>query len=334
MANSALEKDASKRLKTDGDSVRGSSTSGGSIGPSGTTSGSGTGSGSESQHGSEPPPSRQQRLGSIASMSTGASYPDDSLTSPTILAQEESSYGRRRGLSNHSLDVSIHSIGHRTGWVNGHGLPGDVAAGNSVPWLDPRTTPLGISQSPEAGVPGMHPAQGQGSHANKLSRGSGSSGSMSFSPRPPLTHEQSSHGSTSSSTSSRPPRTPSDASLPIHALLSSRPEPPASYMQSPPPMIMNGQTPHAPLSLHPSQQSGAPSGFRGSPVFGNGAPGPVPVSRANYAGTAPGPGHDAMTGISQEPNLVTTMNQAGHNENGLDGITALLRARDIVDRRS
>lgn len=327
MANSALEKDAAKRLKTDGESARGSSTSGGSIGPGGTTSGSGNGSGSESQHGSEPPPSRHQRLGSIASMSTGTSYADDCVTSPTILAQEESSYGRRRGLSSHSLDVSVHSIGHRTGWVNGHGLSGDVAAGSSVSWLGPRTAPLGSSQPPEAGVLGMHPGQGQGSHTNTLSRGSGSSGSMPFSHRPSLTHEQTSYGSTtSSSTSSRPPRTPSDASLPIHALLSSRPEPPTSYMQSPP-LLMNGQTPHAPLSLHPSQQSGTPS-------FGSGTSGLVPVSRANYLAAAPGSEHDIMANISQEPLSVATTNQAGPNENGLDGISALLRARDIVDRRS
>ncbi|KAI1108403.1 hypothetical protein F5Y14DRAFT_457060 [Nemania sp. NC0429] len=340
------EKDAAKRLKTDGESIRGSSTSGGSIGPGGTTSGSGTGSGSESQHGSEPPPSRQQRLGSITSMSTGTSYADDPLTSPTILAQEESNFGRGRGLSSHSLDVSSHSVGHRGALLNGHGLPGDVAAGSGVPWLDPRTTPLGISQSPEAGASGMHPGQGQGAQMNKLSRGSGSSGSMPFSQRPSLPHEHSSPGSTShgsisygssshnsiSSTSSRPPRTPSDASLPIHALLSSGPGPPAPYMQSPPPHLMNGQTSQAPLSLHPSQQIGNLNGFRGSMGFSNGTSGPVSVSRPNYPGTALGSGHDMMANLSHESNM-TTMNQAGHPENGLDGISALLRARDIVDRR-
>lgn len=324
------EKDAAKRLKTDPESIRGSSTSGGSIGPGGTTSGSGTGSGSESQHGSEPPPSRQQRLGSVASVSTGTSYPDDPLTSPPMLAQEEFSYGRRRGLSNHSLDASIHPIGHRTSWVNGHGLPSDVAASGSVPWLDPRTAPLGISQSPEAGVLNMHPAQG--THTNKVSRGSVSSGSVPFSQRPSLTHDRTSHGSTSSSASSRPPRTPSDASLPIHALLSSRPEPPASYIQSPSPHIMNGQTSHVPPSLHPSQQSGMPGGFRGSPRF-NGTSGPVPVSRANYPGIASGSVHDVMGDLPEEFNSMVTTKQVGHNENGLDGITALLRARDIVDRR-
>ncbi|KAF3055923.1 FACT complex subunit SSRP1 [Daldinia childiae] len=64
-ATQLQEKDVSKRLKLDSDSIRGSSTSGGSAGASGTTSG--TVSGSDSQPGSEPPPTRQQRLGSSTS---------------------------------------------------------------------------------------------------------------------------------------------------------------------------------------------------------------------------------------------------------------------------
>ncbi|KAJ8125992.1 hypothetical protein O1611_g7646 [Lasiodiplodia mahajangana] len=309
------EKDAAKRLKTDAESTRGSSTSGGSIGPGGTTSGNG--SGSESQHGSEPPPSRQQRLGSIASMSTGISLVDDSLASPTLLAQEESHFGRRRGLSSpHLRDASIHSTSHRNGWPDGQYVPGDPPS-SSVPWLDPRTAPPTISQSPESSVLGIHPGHpGQGSHAHRLSRGSGSSGVSSLSQPPSLKHEQSSHGSISSK-SSQPPRTPSDASLPIHALLSSRPELPApSYVQAPPlppPSMINGQTSQVPLPL---------GNFHGSPIFSN-----------NNPSTTPGLAHENVANSPQGPSSAWMSKQAGNGENGLDGITALLRAREIVDRR-
>ncbi|KAJ2976530.1 hypothetical protein NUW58_g8060 [Xylaria curta] len=228
------EKDAAKRLKTDAESTRGSSTSGTSIGPGGATSG--TGSGSESQHGSEPPPSRQQRLGSIASLSTGTSHMDDSLTSPVILNHEEA-HGRQRGLSSpQSHDAPSYSTSRRPIWGDGQFLSGDPTA-SGVPWLDARAVSSNITRSPEAGVQGVHPGQRP---YDRLSRGSGSSGSVSFSQPPSLKHEQSSSRGSISSSNSHPPRTPSDASLPIHALLSSRPElPTSSYVQTP-------QTPQTP----------------------------------------------------------------------------------------
>ncbi|KAI0102933.1 hypothetical protein GGR51DRAFT_562137 [Nemania sp. FL0031] len=326
------EKDVAKRLKTDAESTRGSSTSGGSIGPGGTTSGNG--SGSESQHGSEPPPSRQQRLGSIASMSTSISLVDDSLASPTILAQEESNFGRRRGLSSpHSRDTSIHSTSHRNGWTDGQYVSGDLPS-SSVPWLDPRTAPPNISQSPESGVLGIHP--GQGSHTNRLSRGSGSSGVSSMSQPPSLKHEQSSHGSISSN-SSYQPRTPNDASLPIHALLSPRPEPPVpSYVQAPlppPPSMINGQASQVPTPLHPPQHSRLPGSFHGSPRFSNDTLGAAPSSRSNNLGTTPGLAHEVVANSTQGASSAWMSKQVGNGENGLDGISALLRAREIVDRR-
>ncbi|KAI1310470.1 hypothetical protein F5Y03DRAFT_41026 [Xylaria venustula] len=334
------EKDAAKRLKTDAESTRGSSTSGVSIGPGGTTSG--TGSGSESQHGSEPPPSRQQRLGSIASLSTGTSHVDESLTSPLMLSQEETMHGRRRGLSSpHSRDGSIHSANHRIGW-DGPYYSADIT-NTGVPWLDPRTAPPVISQSPEANIPSIHP--GPRSRSNGRSRGSRSSGSMSQTPS--LKHEQSSHGSSTTSLSSYPPRTPSDASLPIHALLSSKPETPGpSYIQTPP-HSMSTQIPQAPLPLQPAQPGRIPGGFHNSPHYSNGvlngAPGPVP-------GPVPGLGFgnrteprtnrvEPLTGLAYEPKSnsshdpLAATRQLDNGETGLDGISALLRAREIVDRR-
>ncbi|KAI0442481.1 hypothetical protein F4803DRAFT_551066 [Xylaria telfairii] len=324
------EKDAAKRLKTDAESTRGSSTSGASIGPGGATSG--TGSGSESQQGSEPPPSRQQRLGSIASLSTGASHVDESVTSPTLLNNDESNYGRRRGLSSpHSHDIPMYSTSHRLGWADGQNLPGD-ATGSGVPWLDPRAAAQNISRSPEAGVLGIHAAQR--THTNGLSRGSGSSGSPSISQTPSLKHEQSSsHGSVSSSTSPHLPRTPSDASLPIHALLSSKPEPPPPQYVQAPQLPINGQVSQAPPPLHAAQHGRIPGGFHGSSYFSNSTPGVVSGHRVSHLGTAAGMTHEAVTNLSQEPGLAMTARHVGNGDSGLDGITALLRAREIVDRR-
>ncbi|GAP83433.1 putative hmg box protein [Rosellinia necatrix] len=320
------EKDAAKRLKTaDGESIRGSSTSGTSTGPGGTTNG--TGSGSESQPGSEPPPTRQQRLGSIASLSTGTSHMDDSMISPIILPQEEPNHGRRRGVSSpHSRDTSTYYANRRTSRADSQCLSGDVPV-SGVPWLDPRAAHTGISQSPEAGVLSIH--SGQTSHANMAPRGSGSPRSASASQPPSLRHDQSFHGSAaSSSSSSHPPRTPSDASLPIHALLSSRPEPPDSYVPTPSPPTIGGQTPQPPPSLYPTQHGRMPGGFYSNSYFGNGKPG----SRVSQIVTAPGMAYEATANI---PHDMSSGEQVHINDsdNGLDGITALLRAREIVDRR-
>ncbi|KAI1356290.1 hypothetical protein F5Y01DRAFT_74736 [Xylaria sp. FL0043] len=322
------EKDAAKRLKTDAESTRGSSTSAVSIGPGGTTSG--TGSGSESQHGSEPPPSRQQRLGSIASLSTGTSQIEES-ASPLILSQEEAHHGRRRGLSSpHSRDNSIHSANQRMAWVDGQYYSADIP-NSGVPWLDPRTAPPVISQSPEAGIPGIHP--GRSARSNGRSRGSKSSVSTSISQPPSLQHEQSSHGS-NSSTSPYPPRTPSDASLPIHALLSSKPESPASsYVQTPPPLTMNGQSPQVTLPLQPAQPGRIPGGFHGSTHYNNSIPGPMPGPRNSHVGPPPALAPEANMNFSQASSLGATTRLPGSGENALDGISALLRAREIVDRR-
>ncbi|KAI0553789.1 hypothetical protein F4679DRAFT_436599 [Xylaria curta] len=321
------EKDAAKRLKTDAESTRGSSTSGASIGPGGATSG--TGSGSESQQGSEPPPSRQQRLGSMASLSNGTGHLDDSMTSPILSSHEESNLGRRRVASPHSHDVPIHSANHRIGWTDSQSLPGD-ATGSSAPWLDARILTQNISRSPENGVLGIHP--GQRTHTNTLSRGSGSSASTSFSQTPSLKHEPSSHGSLSSSTPPNLPRTPSDASLPIHALLSSKPEPPPPYIQAAQPSILNAQVPQIP-SLHSTQHGRTQSGFHGSPHYSNRSPELPPGHRVGHLGKAIGISHEDMTSLPHETGSAATARLAGSNESGLDGISALLRAREIVDRR-
>ncbi|KAI1369234.1 hypothetical protein F5Y08DRAFT_334647 [Xylaria arbuscula] len=330
-ATHSHEKDAAKRLKTDAESTRGSSTSGGSIGPGATTSG--TGSGSESQHGSEPPPSRQQRLGSIASMSTSTNHIDGQ-TSPSMLSHEEAHHGRRRGLSSpHSRNGSIHSVNQRMGW-DGQYLPTDVTS-NGAPWLESRTAPPMISQSPEVGIPSIHSAHAF--HAGGPSRSSRSSGSTN-SQAPSLKHEQSSYGS-NSSTSPYPPRTPSDASLPIHALLSSKPESPApTYTQVNPLHSLNGHMSQAslPLQQTPKQQhqpSRIAGGFHHASHYNNSPSGhmsgPGPTRPPGPAGLV----HEAATNPPRDPSSSAMIRPPGIGDTGLDGISALLRAREIVDRR-
>ncbi|KAI8632564.1 hypothetical protein F5Y19DRAFT_472602 [Xylariaceae sp. FL1651] len=322
------EKDSSKRLKTDNDSARGSSTSAASIGPGGTTSGAG--SGSESQPGSEPPPSRQQRLGSIASLSTGTSHADEILTSPRSLAHDESGHGRRRGLSSpHSRDPSMHSTSRRTGWAENQRIAGEPAIGNAASWLDPRGAPTNMVKSPEAGVLGLHSTQS--SLYNRSSQGSRSSESTSVSQPPFLKKEQSSFESTSSLGSSHPPRTPSDASLPIHALLSSKPEPPPqSYVQSPPASIMNTQISQVPPPSHQAQRGQHQDSFQSPSHFSNGF---VLGPQANYPVKTKPLVHETVFSLPYESRSTAVPPQVGTTENGLDGISALLRAREIVDRR-
>lgn len=225
---SVIEKDASKRLKTECDSIRGSSTSGGSIGASGTTSG--TVSGSDSQPGSEPPPSRQQRMGSSASTAesyfspttNGMHHGDEIILSPRNLSYDELNNGRSRGLSSPTSRDTLHHLGRRLDWGDNQRIFGESVNGGSA-WFDPRGIQGTMVQSPENGPPSSAPSQSLG---NGSGRGSRSSGSGSMSRPPSLKTEQSSSGSISSLGSFNVPRTPSDASLPIHALLSSKPEPP------------------------------------------------------------------------------------------------------------
>jgi len=338
LSNLRAEKDGAKRLKLDAESTRGSSTSAASVGP-GTATTSGTGSSSESQHGSEPPPSRQQRLGSIASLSTGTSYVDESITSPGIMTNEEPIYARRRGLSSpQSQDLLMHSMNQRSGWPDGQPIHGDPSI-TSVPWLDPRAAPI---QSPEAIAGGMHPGQNRhSSHASRSLRTSRSSASTSgfasMSQHPSLNHEQSSSGS-SSSASSYPPRTPNDASLPIHALLSSKTEEPQPlYIQGSPHRGTNGQLPQAPISRQqaPSDREGLQGSFQGSPHYSNALSGfLLGPQQGRSPQTHPLPQSHQDSAQPHERNLAAAPKQAAASENGLDGISALLRAREIVDRRS
>ncbi|KAI0175695.1 hypothetical protein GGR52DRAFT_324915 [Hypoxylon sp. FL1284] len=304
--------DASKRLKLESsDGFRGSSTSC-STGASGTNSG--TVSGSDSQPGSEPPPTRQQRLGSSTSTAesnfspklNGIHHGDEMLFSPRAISHDEPSSARSRGLSSPTpREPLVHQSSRRPGWGDGQRMYGD--SGNpGMSWLDPRGIQGTLVQSPEGG------------HIS--SRASRSSGSASFSRPPSLKTEESSTGSSSSTNSYSMPRTPSDASLPIHALLSSKPEPP---------YIPQGQIPiHRPQSSRtPSDQPG-PSGIEAHNHSNGFLPGPPAPKFAS-----PGLQKDATYGVSAGPTLPGTTKLINSGDSNLDGISALLKAREIVDRR-
>ncbi|XXG93926.1 hypothetical protein Hte_000176 [Hypoxylon texense] len=312
------EKDTSKRLKLESESCRGSSTSG-SAGASGTNSG--TVSGSDSQPGSEPPPSRQQRMGSSVSIAesnlspgiNGMHHPDELLYSPRTLSHEELSSGRPRGLSSPtSREPPVHHPSRRSGWGDGQRMYGD-SANTGISWFDPRGSQGNLLQSPEGGLANSIPGQGFGHGSGRGSRSSASSMS-----RPPsLKTEQSSTGSVSSLSSYNVPRTPSDASLPIHALLSSKPEHPYTSQ---------GQMPvHQPQSGRPpgGQSNGSSTESHTNGYF----PGPPAPKFA-----APGLQREAVFGVSAGPTQPSSK-LIGASDNNLDGISALLKAREIVDRR-
>ncbi|KAI1142747.1 hypothetical protein F5Y05DRAFT_408195 [Hypoxylon sp. FL0543] len=319
------EKDVSKRLKLESDSVRGSSTSGGSTGASCTTSG--TVSGTDSQPGSEPPPSRQQRMGSSASTVESSFSPslngiphDELLHSPRTLSYDEPSTGRPRGLSSPTSRDPPIFVNRRPGWADGQRVYGE-SSNAAVSWFDPRGVQGSLVHSPEGGLSGSVPNH---SPHNRPTRGSRSSGA-SMSRPPSLKTEQSSTGSISSLNSYSVPRTPSDASLPIHALLSSKPEP--SYATYPPPS--NSQTQLSILQT----QSGRPPGDQltgiDSEARANGFhPG---LTTSNYS--TPGLPKEASGAVPAESKLAVPSKLGGSSENGLDGISALLKAREIVDRR-
>ncbi|KAI1253075.1 hypothetical protein MGN70_005283 [Eutypa lata] len=333
------EKDVAKRLKTDSDSARGSSIGGGSGGPSGTASGAV--SGSESQHGSEPPPSRQQRMGSAVSASeaqfptvlNGAAnqyQPDDRLHSPRTVSFDERGHGRPRGLSSPNPN-DIPNLGSKRPrpWPDGQHVSGNNSAGIGHVWLpqatDPRSGPAPFTYSPDS-LASLTPGYTQTDTSGGRTKSSTSSNSHT----PSLKTEPSSTGSISSS-SSYFPRTPSDASLPIHALLSSKPEP--SY----PPQ----QAPAAKASppVYSSHSSRSPNSL------GNGTymiPSPSTEQRATQPGFSSGEHAYLPLGFANqysyaspiESRLHNGAKPMGSNESSLDGISALLKAKEIVDRRT
>ncbi|KAI0482422.1 hypothetical protein GGR56DRAFT_186381 [Xylariaceae sp. FL0804] len=334
----AQMQDTSKRLKTEADGARGCN--GASLSLNGSTSNNV--SSSESQNGSEPPPSRRQRMGSAVSASDShySTYTEEPVHSPRALSNDDVSFGHSRGLpSPISRDPSRRPSTRRDGWQDGSRLAPD-SSNIGVPWLDPRAAPGNLVHSPDNSVPSASPStckqgtRGRGSFMSQppsLTTEQSSTGSISsISSRglpqpPPLTTEQSSTGSISSLSShnSYLPRTPSDASLPIHALLSSKPDPPLSLGTSTPPTTL-------PSIQQQTTRPGGDTLSNGRARTGNGSV--SGHSTPGYQGTAFPVNQNAAYNKTLEPFAQPAASKSA-NLNNLDGISALLRAREIVDRR-
>ncbi|KAI1845718.1 hypothetical protein JX266_008083 [Neoarthrinium moseri] len=327
------DKDASKKARLDTDGrTRGGGIGNLSLGPS--AANSNTGSGSESQPGSEPPPTRQQRLDSITSQPESHKSPvvathvfprpaDEMCYSPMSSTQDEHGPSRARGFSSPigrdvselpSLNHPVIREGHRSDSSSAY-LPPIAGAG------EPRVLAAPISHSPENGMPSIAPVL---NHRNTSRHGSGSSSYWSRTPS--LLTEQSSTGSTTSLGSVGPPRTPSESSLPIHALLSSKPEAPSPTTNTKP--LPDGMTVSQPPPAIHRPQSSRPPGHQvaldSKPVFSDGRyptitttqlPPVAPLTTS--LGAAPAAGSPAM----------------GPAEPSYDGMSALLRASDIVGRQ-
>ncbi|KAI1433753.1 hypothetical protein GGR50DRAFT_695803 [Xylaria sp. CBS 124048] len=311
-ATQTQEKDAAKRLRTDVESTRSSSASRASLGPAGTSS---NGSCSDSHHGSEPPPSRLHEFDSMASLSTGTSHVDDTLTSPRPLVHEDFHHGREPGLSSYrSGDTSARRIAEPYGEY----LPSDTSS-KTIRWADPSSAATSTGQLAEADLVGV--SLRESSHTSASMRGSASSESTSTSiPRlTRLNQEQHPYGNVPSSASHT--HRLNDGALPIHALLS-RPESPAPTFVPTRPPSLNAQ--HLPLSvsLHQSQPIRSQTDFHGPLQLDSGAAGFASGSQSS---------HSQMRGLPTEARTVTR--QADYGGDELDGISALLKARDIVDRR-
>jgi hypothetical protein len=334
----------------DGESTARGTTSGSvSVGPSATNSNAG--SGSDSQPGSEPPPTRQQRPGSIASQADSRMSPvipnhvytrqaDDNSQSPLPIPQDDSIIMRARGYSSPGSRDNLDQHGRRLSGLR-EGYRPDVPPGFGLLALsnlgDPRVTMAPVSHSPDGGVPSIVPILNTASNSTRTSVSS-----KYWSGTPSLRTDQSSTGSTTSLNSYAPPRTPSESSLPIHALLSAKPETPTPQTGATP--MSDGLVPSQPPSIPPQP---LPGRVLDQPVDGRPPYSSNSVPRLDHS-LAPGinrtlPGtYPSITSNNHlppvtphHPSLGITNEQPPVLSNpGLDGMNALLRASDIVGRQT
>lgn len=259
----------------------------------------------------------------------------------------DTTLSRARGYSNpNSLDAPEHG-GHRfSGPLEGlreRQRSDGASAFNLAPMtnpLEPRYVAAPISDSPEPGIPSIAP-----NLPHTGSSGQGSASSRFWSRPPSLRTELSSTGSISSH-GSYLPRTPSESSLPIHALLSSKPTTPVPQLVAPAAhdsFMMNtpGPTPYPSRcagdkgidgwSLYTSSTARADilsTGGSEPPHPGSYFPSLTTMSppAASIAATPLGVLHELATPVLSNPNRTTNPN--------LDGMNALLQASDIVDRQN
>ncbi|WYZ34674.1 hypothetical protein EsH8_I_000950 [Colletotrichum jinshuiense] len=280
---------------------------------------SSTGSGSESHLGSEPPPNRKQRVGSVVSVSESQystvmptpvlhHHPtDDSVHSPTSTQFDRES-------AHSTSPRASQSRSRRPTWTESQ--VNAEATGMHLPSLSDVFSNgrglNGVSRSPEVnGFGGFPPPQ-----------------HPSSSIPPPLKHEYVSTGSSASSGSGQSyPRTPSESSLPIHALLSNKASSAPVFELQPSPFTTGPPT----LSDQKPAFAGAPQGSHGT-LNGYHSPPPALLRFQSSSST----GTEASLASSHASSHASSQTSLGGQERGdpkLDGMSALVRAGEIVNRR-
>lgn len=277
-------------------------------------SGSVTGSGSDSHEGPLP---RKHRVGSTTSV-------PDARFSPIPLTHQMSIDEPMHSPTSTQFDERSPAMQHaspprrRPTWGESRGSaePGSQHLPSlSDVFSDSMTGVTRTSDGPN-GFPGFVPGQ-----------------SMHGPPQPqppPLKHEQSAGSMGSSSSGVSYPRTPSDASLPILALLSNKAGPLASgYGSPPPPYYGHGapapneqRLPFPPMSSGPSPHGMANGHFSPPPLMKYASTGSSGATEVSIPST--------RTSLSVHDSAASN----GKSESTMDGMNALLRAGEIVGRRN
>ncbi|KAK0618166.1 hypothetical protein B0T17DRAFT_327137 [Bombardia bombarda] len=322
------DKDTSKRIKL---SESGGTISGSANATPNRTSRSGSGS---SHPGSEPPPTRQQRIGSTVSVNgsqhsaspTPGSYhasSDEPLNSPittterspilgisqrdlpSLPGQRNPSWADDQRPDHSGIQRHLPSLAE---FFDGPGIL------NSMPHAN-ETNGYPFPRSYHADSPGPPP----------------SLVSVDSTTKPPFRHEQSSTGSTSSSSSYGYPRTPLEGPLPIHALLA--PDPAHLYDAN-----RQQQQQQQPVFHLASSSREQTQPFVHTPTNGTSLP-KINGYHREPAGSRPSVNiHHSSSSLGYGTNGVSpTTNGAQDRKQGaanFDGMNALLKAGEIVDRRA
>ncbi|KAH6634419.1 hypothetical protein B0J18DRAFT_19012 [Chaetomium sp. MPI-SDFR-AT-0129] len=331
-ASPSQDKDASKRPRlselSGGQQPRASPSSG-------TTRTSRSGSGADSRRGSEPPSSRHRVPSAISSDSQSSSSlaPSTAITSPedSVLSPSDSNSDSRSSDPSPSLrsdgnkPPSFSSARHSSqgdgqifreqpsmhrhlpslsNILDGSGLPSEIR---------PPSDPPGYHYTPNhpAGSPGPHSLAHSNGDTRPLTNGN-------------LSLYNSAHPPSQSSYSQA--RQPVDGSLPIHALLSSKPEPPAFAHHQPP-----TQLPPSPYAVDPNARP-----MPQSPIGATNAS----ATNGYHQHSQPLPHHHPpMNGGSQFTSQGFSPQQQPPQQpakpaSHFDGMNALLKAGEIVDRRA
>jgi len=301
---------------------------------------SSTGSGTESHQGSEPPPNRKQRVGSVVSVSE-SQY---STAVPTPISHHHIADDAVHSPTSTQFDrESLHSTSPRA----------SQNRSRRPTWTD---NPLSTEMAgPTTHLPSLSDMFSNGRVMNGVARSPESNGLGGFAPPqhpgssvpPPLKHEYSSTGSSTSSGSY--PRTPSESSLPIHALLSNKPPLASPYELQPSafttgPMALSDQKPVFTGQLQSSH--GAVNGTHTHPSHSfppklmrfQGYHSPPPALLRFQSSSSSGTegsiaSSHASSLASSHASSQTSLGVQERSDPKLDGMSALVRAGEIVNRR-